>query len=204
MRKEQLDHVENLKNKNQLSEGILNNYEHLTSWLAGLTDLEQKVLSVLFQFPQALTIKKIRAMIISSTFLALQYPNKDTRYTYGYPFKSYYSASKELQDEAKSWQDDEAYELIEKKMKFPSFRRLDKTVQDLVNLRILIPRNSNDLEDKKVKGLYFLNPIIRTQLQRKKEEELDKIQQRKIEHRRHVDKINAELIKSGSGITMNY
>ena len=57
----------------------------------------------------------------------------------------------------------EAMNFLKKEIKFPSFRRIDKSIQDLISLGVVLTREGK-LENEKIKGLYFLNPIIRTQL----------------------------------------
>ena len=56
---------------------------------------------------------------------------------------------------------------LKKSFKFPSFRRIDKSIQDLINMKIVLAREGN-LENEKIKGLYFLNPIGRSQLNKLK------------------------------------
>lgn len=46
----------------------------------------------------------------------------------------------------------------------PSFRRINQTIGNLVKLNIIFKRSPETLTDKKVTGLYYLNPIVRDKI----------------------------------------
>lgn len=50
---------------------------------------------------------------------------------------------------------------------FPTFKKIDKSIQDLRSIGVVLAREEK-LENKKIKGLYYLNPIIRSQLNKLK------------------------------------
>ena len=58
---------------------------------------------------------------------------------------------------------EERLKMLKKEFKFSSFRRIDKTIQDLMNMGIVLQREEKS-ENKKIKGYYYLNPVIRAQL----------------------------------------
>lgn len=200
------DKVENEKEANIVVQSLTSSLEKspelVLSWLSSLTDLEQIVVSLLFQQQRALPIKKIRqSMIINSILRTRERNSFYNDLFFNFPFKSYLPLSNEKKKQIENLPDLKSkLGKIREVKKIPSFRRIENAIQDLKNLRIIFERSSSDLEDKKVKGLYFLNPIIRTQL--------DKIKEQKIKHRedykRHIDKLNAELIKAGSYLQFNY
>lgn len=137
--------------------------DFVLSWLGGLTDLEQKIISNLYQVNQAVTIKEIMDKIIKNTLYAnfsKSYPEP-----YIFPFNSFFILDTKIILNLKGLHplSPEALTKLKKEFKFPSFRRIDKSIQDLINMGIIHAREGK-LENEKIKGLYYLNPIIRTQL----------------------------------------
>ena len=166
-----------MSNKNilEIKEGALEKINSLQklepdfvlSWLGGLTDLEQKIVSNLYQINKAVTIKEIMDKIILNT----SYGNvlRETS-ALDFPFKSYFELDTKLQIKLKSLPPAPVREvMLKKEFKFPSFRRVDKSIQDLISMGIVNAREGK-LENAKIKGLYYLNPIIRSQLNRLKNE----------------------------------
>ena len=148
--------------------------DFVMSWLGGLTDLEQKILSVMYIYNKALTIKDIINSLIRNTLTVLTSKDYPPQIKYirefDFPFLSYYS----LDDEEKqkilkiaSMPQSEAINFLKKKLKFPSFRRVDKSVQDLINMGVVLVREG-ELKNEKIKGLYYLNPVIRSQINKLK------------------------------------
>ncbi len=139
------------------------------SWLGGLTDLEQKIVANLYQENKAVTIKDVMTQITTNTFYATML--RDGASGKDFPFKSYFEVenrSRVLFNIRKLHPDKSAQiTLLKKEIKFPSFRRIDKNIQDLITMGIILKREEPS-ENKKVKGYYYLNPIIRSQLNKKK------------------------------------
>ncbi len=131
--------LENSDNKIILN-GIIETPQSLISWLKALTDLEQKVLSVLYQGNRAIPIKNIRHFIVQ---LSEEGIKEEEEKIFTYPFESFY------------------YKEKGKQITYPSFERIEKTIQNLIKMRMVLERPS---EDKKIKALYFLNPFIRNAL----------------------------------------
>jgi len=135
--------------------------DFVLSWLSGLIDLEQKIVSILYQESRALTIKDIMSIIERNTLSGY-----DERHHF--PFKSYYPLPIKIRDkmsgeEVRKLFPDEKLKILKSEFKFPSFRRIDKTIQDLMNMGVVLQREEKS-ENKKIKGYYYFNPIIRTQL----------------------------------------
>lgn len=136
------------------------------SWLSGLTELEQIIVSCLFQINKALSIKQIRSNIIFMSLRNVEDHYK-TNQNNSFPFRSFYLTGKDKREEIKSLQNvEERWNKLVKTIKFPSFQRIDNTLKTLTSLRIIFTRGT---EDKKIKSLYFLNPMIRTKLNSLKE-----------------------------------
>jgi len=161
--------------------------DFVLSWLSGLTDLEQKIVSVMYINNKALTIKDVINTLIKHTFTHLTYRNyppsiKNLR-ELNFPFISYYFADENIKRKIISMCSKEenlpsnidnksltdSITLLKKEIKFPSFRRIDKSIQDLMSMGIVQAREEKS-ENKKIKGLYYLNPIIRTQINKLKKE----------------------------------
>lgn len=144
--------------------------DFVLSWLGGLTDLEQKIISAMYMNNKALTIKDIINSLIENTFSVFTssnfLPTVHHWKEFDFPFSNYYpiedGAIKQEIDNTKRHSLKEKIDFL-KGIKFPSFRRIDKCVQDLMAMGIVLAREGKS-ENKKIKGLYFLNPIIRTQL----------------------------------------
>jgi hypothetical protein len=164
-------------------ESMIKKPEFIMSWLGGLTELEQMVVSLLFQSNKAVTIKNIRSFMLYNTLFANKLIEDNipvNRYTknkvYLFPFQNFYYIPDEFKNRILDnyFSKDKikgigALLLLQKKIKFPSYERIDRTIQDLIRLKIVMERKKEDLENLKVKGLYFLNPVIRTHLQTIKE-----------------------------------
>lgn len=157
------------------------------SWLSGLTDLEQKIVSAMYLNNKALTIKDIINSLIKNTYSVLftrDYPpNVKYAKEFDFPFCSYYLVGEELKNrmfKQSSIEDlgnlgkyhfmpfEQAVKILKKEMKFPSFRRIDKSIQDLMAMGVVLAREEPS-ENKKIKGLYYLNPVIRTQINKLKD-----------------------------------
>src|SRR3990167_9047612 len=142
--------------------------EFVLSWLGGLTDLEQRIISVMYIYNKALTIKDIMSSLIKNTYSVLasrDYPiGISLKSEFDFPFSSYCLADdKKIKQKIFLMSQPEAMNFLKKEIKFPRFRRIDKSIQDLISLGVVLTREGK-LENEKIKGLYFLNPIIRTQL----------------------------------------
>lgn len=184
------------KEQLELASSLTKEPELVMSWLSCLTELEQMVLSTLYRRKLAMTTKEIRNAIISATTICAIH-----NYNIDFPFQSYYYLSKELKEKLREERNKKKGEIdlelikkTEKIFKFPSFRRIGNTIKDLMNLKIIFVRQSN-LQNKKVKGLYYLNPVIRTQI-KKIEDKQDK---EKKERRAMIDRMNTEIIKASGG-----
>ncbi len=134
------------------------------SWLSGLTDLEQKVVSVLYKLNRAETIKIVRIALVGNTYWVSQLRTSD----YDFPFQSYYPVPNNeiLKMRELSTQEEKTNRILEI-IAFPSFRRIEKTLIDLEKLGVVL-RRREETENKKIKGLFFLNPFIRAQLNKVK------------------------------------
>ena len=135
--------------------------EFILSWLGGLTDLEQKIVANLYQINRAVTIREIMNNIILNT----HYGNflRETT-AFDFPFKSYFNLDTKLMLRLKPLPPTSVrLEKLKEEFKFPSFRRIDKSIQDLISMGIVLARQG-ELENKKIKGLYYLHPVIRSQL----------------------------------------
>ena len=149
--------------------------DFVLSWLGGLTDLEQKIVSVVYIYNKALTIKDVINSMVKNTLSVLtssDYPPL-MRYSeeFDFPFVSYYSLEEEEKKKIlkiSSMPKSKAIKTLKKEIKFPSFRRVDKSIQDLINMKVVLVREG-ELKNKKIKGLYYLNPIIRSKLNKLKE-----------------------------------
>jgi hypothetical protein len=149
--------------------------DFVLSWLGSLTDLEQKIVSVMYIYNKALTIKDVINSLIKNTFTHLtskDYPPK-IRYIkeLDFPFVSYYSLDKEEKQKILrivSMPQSESIKVLKKEIKFPSFRRIDKSIQDLISMGVVLVREE-ELKNEKIKGLYYLNPVISFKLNKIKE-----------------------------------
>ena len=142
------------------------------SWLSGLTDLEQKIVSVMYINNKALTIKDIINSLIRNTdsvlFTRNYYPPhiKHSK-EFDFPFSSYYLVEGKIEQKVANKSPMESINILKKEIKFPSFRRVDKSVQDLISMGVVLAREGK-LENEKIKGLYYLNPVIRLQINKLK------------------------------------
>lgn len=138
--------------------------DYVLSWLGGLTNLEQIIVSNLYHMNRASTIKDIMNQIIIKTYFGNIFEEKKPELNF--PFQSYIPMNIKDKDKEQSLDKAQGKEIIKKMkklFKFPSFRRIDKSIQDLISMDIVLAREGK-LENAKIKGLYYLNPIIRTQL----------------------------------------
>jgi hypothetical protein len=148
--------------------------DFVMSWLGGLTDLEQKILSVVYIYNKALTIKDIMNFLVKNTLSVLTSrdypPNIEYLREFDFPFSSYYVIDKEVMKKLYPEVDKKSknLQILKKEFKFPSFRRVDKSIQDLISMGVVLVREG-ELKNEKIKGLYYLNPIIRSQLNKLKE-----------------------------------
>lgn len=137
--------------------------DFVLSWLGGLTDLEQKIVATLYQLNKAVTIKDIMTTLVLRTLFA-NLMNVKNSSEYVFPFKSYFFLEPKIISALKEISTPQAQFIkLKKEFKFPSFRRIDKSNQDLISMGIVLAREEK-MKNEKIKGLYYLNPIIRTQL----------------------------------------
>lgn len=140
--------------------------EYIASWLAGLTELEQKIVSAIYQRNRAVSIGEVMAMFTINTLYANINLTKHPEWSF--PFISYYYIDLKLVAELKKINDvEEQIIKLKESFTFPSFRRINASMTDLVSMGILFTRKEN-LENEKIKGLYYLNPALRTQINRLK------------------------------------
>lgn len=141
--------------------------DFVLSWLGGLTDLEQKIVSVMYIYNKALTIKDVSNSLIKNTLSVLiksDYPPQIIHSReFDFPFVSYYPIDEEIKPKVSNLSQSEKMTFLKKEFKFPSFRRIDKSIQDLMSMGIILSREGK-LENEKIKGLYYLNPVIRSKL----------------------------------------
>ncbi len=160
--------VEKLQNLEKLDP------ELVLSWLSMLTDLEQKVLSILYQQSKSLTIKMIRTILMENT---LHNTLRNTQLynvfidDVEFPYPSFYDLDAEQKIKISTISEFEhelSLKRIQKVFTFPSFRSIDITIQRLIKLGVVNQRPESEITDKKVKGLYFLNPFLKMQLNKLK------------------------------------
>lgn len=167
------------KNQADILFSIKKEPELIMNWLSSLTDLEQKIVSIIYNLNKAVTIKEIRNTLVtnSNNYLLKDKHNFLEKLYYSFPFLRVYNFSnkqlaKKLEVKASSKKAKNEGIIINTKdilENFPSFRRIENSVKDLINLKIILERNSSELKNKKIKGLFYLNPIIRYQLDKIKE-----------------------------------
>ncbi len=140
------------------------------SWLTGLIDLEQKIVAVLYQEARAMVIKDIvSALIYNSHMVKISGHFRDER---SFPFDGFYPIPQNIHQKVCEKVDiKQRMDILKSEFKFPSFRRIDKTIQDLITMGIILKREEPS-KNKKIKGYYFLNPIIRSQLNKLKKEKI--------------------------------
>lgn len=137
--------------------------DFVMSWLSGLTELEQTITSILYQNNRAMTIKEVSMwLLMNTTSFNLRKLNLFSP-SFNFPFKSYKILDSRKLSNVTGDSIIEIVKSVEKNFKFPSFRRIDKTINDLINIGVVFERKG-EFENKKIKGLYYLNPVIRTQL----------------------------------------
>jgi len=139
--------------------------DFVMGWLGGLTELEQKIVSNIYQLNKAVTIKEVMNDLVSYTYYGnfLGEPNIGI-----FPYKSYFDLDQKLILKLEHIDYPRILDELKKTYKFPSFRRIDNSVQDLINMGIVFARKGK-LENAKIKGLYYLNPVVRSQLDKLKE-----------------------------------
>ncbi|MFA5723672.1 MAG: hypothetical protein WC979_05420 [Candidatus Pacearchaeota archaeon] len=202
--KDIIQQVENFMDKIKLDP------EFTMSWLSALTKLEQHIVSIIYNQKEALSIKQIRNNLVDETQYAV-YINKiaddkteelkrtneqflesnydiEAHLKVSFPFQTFLFLGDKTDrvikqiDGKTSTQDFEKI-LLKEKIALPSFRTIDERVKNLVYIGIL--RERKDLS-KKVKALYYLDPVIRTQLNKireQKKKEFDDDRQKEINKR---------------------
>lgn len=172
-----LQSKENIEDK--LSKQIKNNDSTFVfSLLSSLTDLEQRVISALYQLNKASTIKNIRDTFVINTSILSSSNNKTFldkqvhKLTFGFPFPTYYYAHES----------------------FPSFERIDRCIKSLIKLQLVRGRATEQISDEKVKGLYFLNILLKMNLDIEKEKQKKELKQ----YAKWVTELNQELALRGS------
>lgn len=177
--------VQGMKSQSDFVNKLKKEPEFVLSWLSALTELEQKVVSLMFAEGKALSTKQIRNnLIMRSEHYQKECSNKSnlpypTQLRFTFPFDNFFHIPKNS-----------------KGFHYPSFKTINEVIVNLVNLQILLERKPLS---KKIKALYFLNPIIQHQIEKQRNERRKDYN----EQVRFKQKLNADIIKSGSGVTLN-
>jgi hypothetical protein len=198
--------VENVQSNQDIISSLQKDYSLAMTWLSSLTDIEQRVLSAVYQMNKAVTIREIMRHFESASEKNMKTLKKDFHFklAFIFPFSTIFNISENKLIEVAQDKKKDTFNTKELFENYPSFRKVDRTIRDLIHLKILISRelaeDKEDRENKKIKGLFFLNPIIRHSLDKIK----DKHIQEEKDRVKRIDEINKELIKSGSKVQMNY
>jgi hypothetical protein len=168
--------VKEQQSKN-IIDSVKNDPELTMVWLSSLTDLEQKISSAIYQLNKAVTIKEVMDYFEKVTELSPPANQSGDKFkhaiVYYFPFPVSFNISEDLiMDRVKNAKEGDNIEINKKEIieNFPSFRRVERTIRGLIEINVLLERNlaidKSKRENKKIKGLFFLNPVVRYQLDR--------------------------------------
>ena len=162
--------------------------EHILSWLTALEEIEQIILSILYQENKALAIQDIRRQLVdNSVDYYSKVVDKDNKVIcstlhhqrYVYPFDAFFRLNNTERKNIQSIKD-LTPERFEENVSLPAFRKVKDRIDNLVELKVVLSRGSMN---KKELGLYFLNPSIRMPLVEQYEKKLDKYRERVEKHK---------------------
>lgn len=150
--------------KSKIMDQIKNDPSLVLSWLGGLTESEQETLSALYQLNRACTINDIKIRVIVNSVHINGPDSRSYLKDCNFPFKAYRIIVDDgrLQNFKRLFKRNEKMKFIQEEISFPAFRKYHNSLQSLVSMGIVIKRESE--VDEKVKGYFYLHPLIRNAL----------------------------------------
>lgn len=172
--------------KQKIIQNIQENPSGVVEWLSALTDLEQKIVALLYQRKQSMFVKQILRELLKNTYLQQIGKNDSVS---KYPFipsleliedfvmdedlkqinNFFQESQKKNNQNMNKYSFNNFLKFIEgnSAIKLPSQRRIKECCETLVDINLLLSRQA---DSKKTKKLYFLNPNLRAILDKHQNE----------------------------------
>lgn len=174
--------------KHQLIQKIQQEPLRIIEWLGALTELEQKIISILYQKNQAMFVKKLQTELLKNTYyIQIGFEQKVDNFPFDPSLEILddflmEGQLKELNcvlsndknsEELNKHSFDTFLKIVDKKKSIqpPSQRRIRDICLGLNQINIL---NSRESPSKKTKNLFYLNPLLRSFLDDYKKQKNEK------------------------------